>query len=68
MSTNYICGCVEADGVRNYAACGEGHLAEPPAEAPEPEEPIEDDVQTKKAPAKKVVKKVIKKTVAPKKK
>ena len=51
MSTKYICGCVEADGVRDPSGCAEGHVPEPPAEVPEPEPVIEDDAPTKKKAA-----------------
>jgi len=36
MSTYFVCGCTEADGIRVFAACTEGHV-ETPAELPEPE-------------------------------
>jgi hypothetical protein len=58
MSTQYVCGCVERDGVRNTEACGDGHVYEPPAEMPTlVEGEVLDDEPVEAAPKKKATKK-----------
>jgi len=49
MSTYFVCGCTEADGIRVFAACTEGHV-ETPAELPA-EAPVLDPSDGSSAPA-----------------